>query len=94
MISIERLDVVAARLDHCAERIAVQSVLIRAGTSEAWRGGASDRHRELVASHAADLEELARRLREAATAVRHLGSTTRHRAVALCQADRAVGLLP
>ncbi|MGO1165335.1 MAG: hypothetical protein ACTMHL_01830 [Janibacter sp.] len=91
-ISIDGLDAVATRLDRCAEHIVVQSALIHAGTSEAWRGGAADRHRELVARHAADLTELARRLREAATAVRHLGSIARQRAVAL--GHRTVGLAP
>lgn len=93
-ISIDGLDVVATRLDRCAEHIAVQSVLTRSGTSEAWRGGAADRHRELVAGHTADLDELARRLREAATAVRHLSSTARSRAIELGQVDRTAGLLP
>ncbi|WP_435202409.1 hypothetical protein [Janibacter sp. GS2] len=93
-IPIDALGTTAARLDRCAERIAVQARTIRCATSEAWQGDAADRHRELVAGHTADLEELARRLHEAATRVRQLDSTARQRVVDLGRVDRRIGLLP
>lgn len=93
-IPIEALGTIATRLDRCAERIAVQARMVRSGTSEAWQGDAADRHRELVAGHTADLEELVRRLHEAATRVRQLGSTARQRVVDLSRVDRTIGLLP
>ena len=93
-LPVDGLDAIAARLDRCAERVSVQAVAIRAGTSETWQGGAADRHRELVAGHAADLDDLADRLRDAASAVRHLRSTARARLVDLGRVDRTVGVLP
>lgn len=93
-LPVDGLDAIATRLDRCAERMAVQALAVRAGTSETWRGGAADRHRELVAGHAADLDELADRLRGAAATVRDLRATARARVVALGRLDGTVGMLP
>lgn len=93
-IPIDGLDAIATRLDRYAEHLAAQATLARAGTSEAWRGPAADRHREVVAGHASDLEDLAERLDGAAASIRHLSSTARARVGGLGRVDVAVGILP
>lgn len=93
-IPVDGLDAIAARLDRCAERIAAQARLARSGTSEAWRGPAADRHREIVTGHVSDLEDLTDRLRDAAASVRRLGSTARARVVERAKVGGTAGILP
>lgn len=93
-IPVDGLDAIARRLDRCAERVADHALAVRAGASETWRGPGADRHRELVDGHAADLRDLADRLHDAATSVRHLRATARDRVAELGQADRTIGMLP
>lgn len=91
---LDDLDAIATRLDRCAEHIAVRAAVTRSATSETWRGRAADLHHERLAEHATDLDDLARRLGGAATAVRHLGATARGRLAALGEVDLTAGPLP
>lgn len=93
-LPVDGLDAIATRLDRCAEHVVAQAAVVRAGTSETWRGGAAARHRQLVAGHAADLDDLADRVDRAADAVRYLRATARARLVTLGEADRTVGIVP
>lgn len=91
---LDDLDAIATRLDRCAERIAAQAAVTRTATSETWHGGAAALHHDRLTEHAADLDDLARSLRGAAMAVRHLGSTARDRLATLGEVDLTVGLVP
>lgn len=91
-IPVDGLEAIATRLDRCAEHIATQAGLAGSATSELWRGPSAERHREVVARHARDLDDLARALREASALVRHLSATARARLVALGEVDLTVGI--
>ena len=91
---LDDLDAIATRLDRCAEHIAAQAAVTRSATTATWRGRAADLHHERLTEHATDLDDLARRLGGAATAVRHLGSTARDRLATLGTVDPTAGLVP
>ncbi|WEV77866.1 hypothetical protein O9K63_14920 [Janibacter cremeus] len=71
---LEDLEVPALRLERLADGVDGLVARTAHGTSHSWRGPAADRHRELVAAHAADLTALGAALRDAAAAVRTLAA--------------------
>lgn len=78
-IDLAGIDATAARLERCADEVEALAARTRHGTSPRWQGSAAERHHELMAEHVSDLQTLAADLREAAAAVRVLGTVAEHR---------------
>lgn len=100
-LPISHLEVLAARLERCADDVDGLAARTRHGTSPSWRGEAADRYEEVVAGHEADLTTLGGDLRDAATDVRMLAVTARERLAALVAAaevvwdeGRPIGIIP
>lgn len=93
-IPLDELEVLALRLERCAERIDDLAGRTRLGVSATWRGESAERHRERVARHAADLTDLGGRLREAAALVRRLAATAGERLALLAAAEMGTGGWP
>lgn len=89
-LPLEDLEALALRLERLADGVDGLAARTPHGTSHSWRGGAADRHRALVAGHAADLTALGDALREAATAVRVLAATAREHVALLEDAAEIV----